>query len=229
MAFDREIFFDLVRKSPFGGTLIQSQVDGIEYILAVWEESYDDWDTRWLAYSLATTFHETAATMQPVEEYGKGEGQPYGVPDPETGQTYYGRGFVQLTWRDNYARADRELELPKAMSLEYHAHYACDPEMAAAVMFQGMAAGWFRSGEDFAKYFSTTVDDPFGAREIINGDKTIVPDWSHGKSIGELIKGYHLDFLAALEEAQVSREVVVTVRAPPGVRVRVQIEDPDDE
>ena len=31
--------------------------------------------------------------------------------DPQTGQTYYGRGFVQLTWRDNYARADAEIPL----------------------------------------------------------------------------------------------------------------------
>jgi hypothetical protein len=35
--------------------------------------------------------------MQPIEEYGKGRGMPYGKPDPTTGQVYYGRGFVQLT------------------------------------------------------------------------------------------------------------------------------------
>jgi len=35
--------------------------------------------------------------MQPIEEYGKGKGMKYGSPDPETGQTYYGRGFVQTT------------------------------------------------------------------------------------------------------------------------------------
>ena len=41
--------------------------------------------------------------MQPIEEYGKGAGHP--CADPETGQTCYGRGYVQLTWRDNYERA----------------------------------------------------------------------------------------------------------------------------
>ena len=52
-------------------------------------------DTRWLAYMLATTFHETAYQMWPIEEYGKGSGRYYGTPDPETGETDYGRGFVQ--------------------------------------------------------------------------------------------------------------------------------------
>ena len=59
--------------------------------------------------------------MQPIEEYGKGSTAAYGQPDPETGQTYYGRGFVQLTWRDNYARADQELDIGKDTGCEWHA------------------------------------------------------------------------------------------------------------
>ncbi|MBE3951934.1 hypothetical protein HJ144_09510 [Vibrio parahaemolyticus] len=47
--------------------------------------------------------------MQPVEEYGKGVGHEYGIPDPITGQTYYGRGDVQVTWKYNYERLSRLL------------------------------------------------------------------------------------------------------------------------
>ena len=55
-----------------------------------------DADLRWLAYILATDYHETAYTMQPIEEYGKGAGYDYGEPDPVTGEIYFGTGLVQL-------------------------------------------------------------------------------------------------------------------------------------
>jgi hypothetical protein len=90
---DKTIFFDSVRPKPFPNKLTQAQVDGMEAILDAWEADYSVWDLRWLAYCLATTFHETSQEMLPIEEYGKGEGQPYGKEDPETGQAYYGRGF----------------------------------------------------------------------------------------------------------------------------------------
>ena len=51
------------------------------------------------------------------------------------------------------------------------------------------------------RYFNETTDNSYGAREIINGDKSKVPSWSNGVCIGNLIKGYHIDFLAALEAA----------------------------
>lgn len=205
MKFDRTIYFDHVRASLFGGALTQQQVDGQEVILARWEHHRADQDLRHLAYALATTRHETASTMWPIEEYGKGAGMAYGKPDPETGQTYYGRGFVQLTWRDNYARATRELHLIGDYDLEWHADRALDTLVASGVMFTGMTEGWFRSSngtpETFDRYFNETINDPYGAREIINGDKHIVPDWSNGVSIGNLIKDYHFKFFDALDAA----------------------------
>src|SRR6266576_3399540 len=99
---NREFFFGQVRRLLFLGSLRQSQVDGLNVILDRWEAQYAAEDDRWLAYALATTYHETDQKIQPIEEYGKGRGQPYGKPDPDTGKTYYGRGFVQLTWKNNY-------------------------------------------------------------------------------------------------------------------------------
>jgi hypothetical protein len=203
--FSRKVFFDVVRANLFHGGMTQSQVDGMEAILAAWEANPRSDNLRHLSYPLATTAHETGFTMQPIEEYGKGSGMEYGKVDPETGQTYYGRGYVQLTWRDNYARADQELGFSGDGSCEWQAENALDPETAAEVMFQGMEEGWFRSDskgkQTLERYFSDTADDSYGAREIINGDKSKVPSWSGGVSIGNLIKGYHIDFLAALEAA----------------------------
>lgn len=62
-----------------------------------------------ISYVLATVRHETAGTYLPIAEYGKGEGKPYGNPDPLTGKIYYGRGYVQLTWKENYERFSRIL------------------------------------------------------------------------------------------------------------------------
>jgi len=205
--FDRKIYFDSVRPSLFSGTLSQQQVDGQNAILADWEGTYWENDLRWLAYALATTLHETASTMWPIEEYGSPAcgGADYAKEDPETKQRYYGRGFVQLTWRANYATADSKLGLTGGKSMEWDASQALDPFNAGHVMFRGMIEGWFRSDskgkQTLARYFSGTVDDPYGAREIINGDKSKVPSWSNGVSIGYLIKGYHEKFLTALKSS----------------------------
>jgi putative chitinase len=211
--FDRDAYFDIVRDSLFGGKLTQQQVEGQEAILGEWELPQSDrsamTDLRHLAYPLATTLHETASTMWPIVEYGKGSGQPYGVIDPETNQGYWGRGYVQLTWRDNYRKATKELGLKGDADLEWHADMALDPQIAADVMFLGMKEGWFRASSDgkrqtLSRWFNDTVDDAFQAREIINGDKTKVPSWSNGVSIGNLIAGYHKKFLAALEASSVA-------------------------
>jgi len=201
--FDRKIYFDSVRRSLFAGSLTQQQVDGQNYKLDVWEEAHSDADLRWLAYCLATSKHETASTMWPVEEYGKGAGQPYGKPDPVTGLLYYGRGDVQLTWAENYKKATAMLELTGADDLYLHPERALNPSISADVMYFGMMQGWFRSPHKLATYFSATRNDPVNAREIINGDKTKVPDWSGGATIGQVIAGYHELFLAALASSKV--------------------------
>jgi putative chitinase len=237
--FDRDYFFTSVRTTLFAGSMSQEQVDGMNAILDAWEADYMDWDVRWLANSLGQTYHETSQEMQPIEEYGKGGDADYAKPDPETGECYYGRGFIQLTWRDNYARADDELALTGDESCELHAENALNPDLAACIMFEGMSEGWFRSDDkgrqNFERYFNDEIDDPYGAREIINGDKTKVPSWSNGVSIGNLIKSYHQKFLAALriveDEDEDTGEYVATVEvrviAPKNVKVDVIVVEPE--
>jgi hypothetical protein len=75
---DREFFFDTVRDELFPNGMAQSQVDGMNNLLNIWETNYAAANPRdgkmWLSYGLATVYHESAQTMQPIEEYGKGEG-----------------------------------------------------------------------------------------------------------------------------------------------------------
>jgi putative chitinase len=238
MKFDRDVYFDMVKGSLFGGKLTQQQVDGQNGILAAWETYVPETvDLRWLAYMLATSMHETAATMWPIEEYGKGSGMEYGKPAGPYNEIYYGRGFVQLTWWDNYVRADTEMKWTGDKSCERYPDNQLKPEYAAPTMYLGMRDGWFRQGHNLPRYFSDTVDDAYGAREIINGDKSIIPSWSNGVKIGDLIAGYHEKFRAAVEESVgevgpepiplPTEDIVVTVNIfqPPGVRVEVTIDE----
>jgi predicted chitinase len=179
---DRRKFFDRARARPFGGTLTQGQVDGCNAILDGWEARPELTDPRWLAYMLATAKWETAHTMQPIEEWGKGRGRAYGKPDQVTGRTYYGRGYVQLTWMGNYAR----MAALTGVDLVTRPELALEPKLAALIMFEGMKGGLF-TGVGLPKYFNDTVDDPVGARRIINGT-------DHAPEIAEI----HRAFLAAV-------------------------------
>ena len=195
MAIQRKYFFDSVRGSLFAGNLTQDQVDGLNILLDYAEgEGTDD---RHLAYILATTFHETAQTMQPIAEYSKGKGKPYGVPDPTTGQTYYGRGYVQLTWKDNYQKQDDKLNL--LGQLVQNADLAMDPDIALQVLFSGMYDGDF-TGVGLPKYITCTdptsdTTDFYNARKIVNG-----------LDCATQIQGYAQKFANALAHAM-SQEV----------------------
>lgn len=189
---NRKFFFDALRKSLFGG-FSPEQVAGCEAILDAWAATAPTADARFVAYSLATAYHETAATMQPIAEYGRGAGRAYGKKDAATGQTYYGRGYVQLTWKANYEKAENELRkrgfLKTGESLVKDAALAMRPDLAAPIMIFGMTEGWF-TGRKLADYFKGGRSDWVDARRIINGTDKAAK-----------IAGYGLHFLDALEAA----------------------------
>lgn len=213
MPFELKTFFDKVRKPLFAGSLTEQQVKGMEHKLRVWDELYGGEDLRWCANALAQGYHETGGKMWPIEEIGRGKGKKYGVPDPVTGGIYYGRGDIQQTWADNYKRVDKELGLTEGQSTYRNPHNMLDPDISARAMYIGMVEGWY-TGKKLPDYFNGTRNDIFNARDIVNGDKNLIPKWSGGKKIGTLIEGYHKHFLAALEASYRPLEVVPPAPAP---------------
>lgn len=153
--------FELIKKALFGGKLNQSQVDGINTILKAVSD-FGLTDLRHISYVLATAYHETARTMQPIEEYGKGKGHNYGVAIK--GKVYYGRGYVQLTWLSNYVTMGKLLDV----NFVDNPALACDPEIAAKIMLEGMTRGMF-TGYKLDDYISGSKCDYKNARRIING------------------------------------------------------------
>jgi putative chitinase len=187
MTFNRDVYFDVVRDALFEGALEQIHVDGQSVILAVWEYQGGGTpmtDLRWLGYMLSTTYHETAHRMWPITEYGS---QSY-LQSKEY-YPYVGRGFAQLTWRDNYEKASKILSLYDDRDLVDHPELALDSLIATRILFRGMAEGWF-TGRKLGQYFNDTTDDPVNARQIINGN-----------DCDEQIAGYHRTFLAALTQS----------------------------
>ena len=189
---DRKSFYEVVRPKLFGGTMAQRQVDGCEAILDEWEKRGLT-DYRWLAYMLATTKHETNATMQAVRE-------AYWLSE-EWRRThlryypYYGRGLVQLTWEANYRKMTTALanEFP-GLDLVNDPDFALKPDVAVAIMFEGMlkaetGVGDF-TGRCLEQFFNATTEDPVGARTIINGTDR-----------AQLVAAYYYDFLNALHGA----------------------------
>ena len=167
-------FYDAIHPELFQHGLSQSQVDGFEAILKSCSGIVTD--NRQIAYVLATIYHECAGTMRPIEESGKGAHYDYGkklkrgagpghrIPYTTPDQLYYGRGYVQLTWYENYAIQSKLL----GIDLLNHPELALQPEVASTILIHGMVHGDF-TGHYLAQYFNTNETDYVNARKIING------------------------------------------------------------
>jgi putative chitinase len=176
---NRKFFFDQVRISLFSGTLKPSQVAGIDGILEVWEDAHAKKDDRWLAYMLATIHHETDRTFRPIKEFGgeayytrrydiTGErpttAQKNGNTTPGDGPRYCGRGFVQLTWKNNY----RAMSAVCGVDLVANPDRAMELPIATKILFHGMMRGSF-TGKSLGDYFTPEKEEWVNARRIING------------------------------------------------------------
>ena len=193
---NRKILLSEIKTSLFSGKLTSSQIEGIKFKLDAFDK-FQISDFRWRAYMLATSYHETGRTMQPIEEWGRGKGKPYGQklrhdrkPYTFPDKLYYGRGDVQLTWYENYEFMGKLLGIPLLEQPEL----ALKPDISAQIMIEGMTRGKSNRGDftgvSLENYFNEVKDDPVLARRIINGlDKA------------NLIATYHNKFLTAIRKA----------------------------
>ena len=117
-----------------------------------------------VAYVLATVQHETGDTFEPVRE-------AFWVKNAEAWREanlryypYYGRGFVQLTWKTNYQKYSDILKV----DLVSNPDAALDPVTAAFILVHGFIHGVF-TGNKISDYINATRTDYRAARRCING------------------------------------------------------------
>ncbi|MDO6967101.1 glycoside hydrolase family 19 protein [Rhizobium alvei] len=201
---NRQIFYARIRETVAGGRLLAAQVTGIEAILDQWDAVEPKGDLRQLAYMLATAWHETAATMQPVREtlarsddaaiailrkaYRAGKlphvKKPYWERDRD-GKSWLGRGLVQLTHKRNYLRLGRAIGL----DLIAEPALAMDRAVAVKILFAGMAEGLF-TGRKLSDHFNAVRSDWTGARRIITGPESM-------ERVADLGRAFHEALVAA--------------------------------
>lgn len=200
---DRKYFFSQFRKQFYPIKEKEAYlVDRYERVLDYWDSQPHLTDLRWLAYILATTYHETGRRIEAVREcFGKTDQasidcvtrlyrrgrikRNYAKIDPKTGKAYFGRGHVQLTWDYNYKRMGKEMGMEDQVYV--NPDLALHPDTSVAIMAEGMIKGLF-TGKKLSQYFNSSSTNWGGARRIVNGlDKY------------KLIGGYGRKFHATLK------------------------------
>ena len=102
--------------------------------------------------------------------------------DPGDENAYFGRGYVQLTWWSNYAKAG--VALGRGLDLLLDPELVKEPATAYAVMAHGMRTGsGFANGHKFANYFSGKNRDYKHARKMVNG-------MSHAEDIAIIARAF---------------------------------------
>ncbi len=192
--FDKEIFVTHMKRHLFGDSMSGSQQEGCTQIIHSFQRAYPSGDVRCLAYMLATTYHETAQAMLPIEEHSRGQGRTYGEIDKETQKAYYGRGYVQLTLKENYEKMGMIL----GIDLVNYPEKALEIPVATNILFQGMISGCF-TGKKIADYIpesTSAVHDFVSARQIIHRT-----DSTEYHSLAKTIAHYAETFLSGIKRA----------------------------
>jgi Chitinase class I len=88
--------------------------------------------------------------------------------DSGTENTYFGRGYVQLTWWTNYATAG--INIGQGTSLLLNPDLALDPAIAYQLMSYCLRTGYgFANGHKLGDYIYGAIANYSGARAMVNG------------------------------------------------------------
>lgn len=117
--------------------------------------------TEQKAYVLATIEHETNNTFKPVRE-------AYWLSEQWRRNNlryypYYGRGFIQLTWKSNYAKYEQTTGEPLVESPDL----VMDYDLSVFICVHGMANGIF-TGHALPSFVNADQVDYYNARKVVN-------------------------------------------------------------
>lgn len=182
MKFNRKTFFDDYR-GRFGAITNQKVVDGLTFLLDEIEKDKLFTMIREIAYFLATIKGETGIFQPLREKRASRINQPklWDTQNRYWNTGFYGRGFIQLTWENNYRKAGKKLagvNMNKTdgttitideQTFVQDADLVMQPKASYLIASRGMSEGWFTTKKlsDYIK--QGHPPDYVGARKIING------------------------------------------------------------
>jgi putative chitinase len=200
MKFDIQAFLTAYESEL--GKLKSSQKQGLEFLVGKINNDKPFDMLERVAYFLATIYWESGRTFQPVREKRAGTHQVKvrALQDRYWHTGAYGRGYVQITWPENYEK----------FGLKKREDYdrALEPLTAYTIATIGMEQGEFAKDKlgrkhTLARYIKKDKIDYIGARRIINGtDKA------------EIIAGVAMSMERILRKALVQK--IVEVNPGPG-------------
>lgn len=164
----KEFYGKILKKQPSAETL-----DSAEVLLFL-AELDEDWNSlEEIAYFLATVGWETAWTFAPIVERKASANQldVRRLQERYWKTGYYGRGYVQLTWKENYHKLGEVV----GVDLVKNPDELLKPTVSYEVAAIGMRDGMFRSRPNgspikLSDYIGNGKKDFINARNIINGD-----------------------------------------------------------
>lgn len=159
---NKDIFFAKY-KEKFG-KLNTSQIEGLSDLINNLNKDPNITNYKQACYLLATVKHETADTFKPIKEWGLGRGLEYGKVDKVTGKVYFGRGIIQITWKENYKKFSDIL----GIDLVNNPDLALNPVISYKIASIGMTKGLF-TGKKLSHYITDDICNYKQARRIING------------------------------------------------------------
>ncbi len=115
-----------------------------------------------IAYIIATAYWETNRTLKPVKE-------AYWLSEAWRKRNlryypYYGRGFVQITWKANYKKYSDIIGVDFVSKPDK----VLNPKHSMFILVHGFKHGTF-TGKKISDYIGNGKSDFIGARRCING------------------------------------------------------------
>ncbi|TCL76162.1 hypothetical protein [Rhizobium sp. BK251] len=188
---NRTFFLSHLDDTLYKNGLKPSQVSGHNAILDEWERTMADEDDRWLAYMLATVYHETDRKIQPIEENLNYSAQgllntfrDYFTPTQAVAYARQPERIANRAYANRLGNGDESsgdgwkfrgrgfVQITgrtnyRKYGIENDPGAALDPAKATHILFDGMTHGRF-TGKKLEDYFHGEEADWVNARRIIN-------------------------------------------------------------
>jgi predicted chitinase len=126
-----------------------------------------EWDgDQWRVLPSGIAQNQTPGILRGIDD-PTASASPIYVQAPGQANQYYGRGYVQLTWWDNYLKAG--IVAGKGLAFLFDPDQLLDRDQAYSVMSVGMVTGkGFANGRRLSQYFIGAKTDYVHARDMIN-------------------------------------------------------------